>query len=687
MTSRSKRTGTATGEIVSGITRSERLGNLVSRPLEANADAALAVDVASRGALYGDVYDREMTNAMTVIEDDIATMARKQGLTDFEFSQAELINPVQHGISAMKLKNHLKSMGFSEGYAERAGRNFAEAKKIAKGTAKKEMDRVQFSYDRTNLDDFVSKFVPFHYYYSRAVRFYGEEVLRHPYLFLNYMRYNDGIEDAQNDPGLSGRQKGFLRLMQSPLGFTLLMNPDSFLAVNKVFQFDSTYEPDGETTAGGAVQWLKARGIGLYPWIDGMMNLAGMYGDTFEPDLLGIRHKALIGSVINFAASQLGMGPVDAPYDAAMGQARWRVSDFVSQFTPDWLTRPVLPKAGGSTTDATIDTVIESRVMANNPGITGQDLLDILADPDSPEYRKAYQQAAAAGVIQQLLNFTLPGNFRMREVSRDVRAAQTQTIWEAAEKAGVSATEFRPSEGDIDFAAKYKRLTGKDWKPGDYAAAKAAQDLTKATIQQKPFVMQENEYYSLGTDEQRKIHDAYTDILTGKNPKTATLDPHSRRTIAQSWAYEHGYSRQVEEVYSLREAYERTHSEFSEYKSWRDQMYDLSSHLGGSLAEYRRRSVQENPNAAQYFDRMIRTVREDYPQSEWEAEIEKRTTSADAYQSIMGKTQQRFDPAPVPGFPPIDVTLPQMQQAGASGPGPSMDWVYATQTAAANLVR
>ncbi len=687
MTSTSRKAGTSTGELVHRVTKSQKLTNLVSRPLEANSDVALAVDVAGRGAIYGDVLDREMTNAMKVIEDDINTMARKQGLADFEFSQSDMINPVPGGPSAARLKSHLMSMGFNEGYAERAGRNFAEAKKIAKKTAVSEMERVQFSYNRLNIDDFVGKVIPFHYYMSRATRFYGEEVLRHPYLMLNYMRANDGIEDAQNDPGLSARQKGFLRLMQTPLGFTLLMNPDSWLGVNKIFSFDNTYEPDGETTAGGAIRWLKERGLGLYPWIDGMLNLAGMYGDTFEPDLLGIRHKALIGSAVNFLASQAGMAPVDAPYASAMGQARWNVSSFVSQFTPDWLTQPVLPKAGGSTSDATLDTIIESRVIDNNPGLTKQQLLDIMTNTQSPEFQEAYQQAAAAGVIQQLLNFTMPANYRMRESSRDVRSAQTNTIYEAAELAGVSPTEFRPAEGDVEFAARYKSLTGKDWEPGDYAKAKAEADITKATIQQKPFVVQQNEYYSLGTDAQRKVFQQYQDILQGKHPKTAALDYDSRRVLAQAWASDKGYSQTINDIYALREQYESTHVEFAAYKGWRDQMFDLSNHLGGNLGEYRRQASQQNPNAKKYFEDMITYVHQNFPQDQWEKEIEERTTSADAYQSITGKTQGRFDPAPQPGFPPLDVTMPEMQQMQPSS-GPNMyNWMRAMNGAATRFVR
>ena len=681
MVSSSRMSGSAMGEIAGRVTGSRRVGKMVGRPFEANADMGQAIEISMRGAIWGDVVDREMTNAMEMLESEIMVMAQRQGLDDFEFSILDNINPVPGGPSPARLREHLRSMGFGDGYAERAGRNFAEARNKAERIAKAEIDKRQFSYERTNLDEFVGKFIPFHYWYSRALRYYGEELLRHPFVALNYMRANQGIEAAQDDPGLSARQKGFLRLMGTPLGFSLLMNPDALFGVVKVFGIDNSIEPNGETSAGGVVRWLKERGMGLYPWIDGMFNLMGMYGDTFEPDMLGIRHKTLIGAAVNFVRSQLGFDPMNAPYQTAMGQARWSVSSFVSQFTPDWLSQPVLPKAAGNTADATIDTIIESRVIANNPGLTNQQLLDIMTDTESPQYQEAFRQAAAAGLIQQLLNFTLPQSYRMREDTRDVRNAQISTIYEAAERAGVSPTEFAPKEGDLAFAEEYRRQTGKDWQPGDYEDAKAESDLSRATPEHKPFVVQENEYYSLGTDSQRRIFKLYEDIRTGKNPRTARLDPGNRKMLADAWADQQGYTPIIADLYRQRQAYEATHPEFAGFKFWQDQMYELKTQLGGSLDEYRRVASQQNPNAARYFQSVISEINAQFPYDaeKRKEELDRRTTNAEAYLTINGLPQMRFDAAPTPGFPMGDPTL---ASAGIPAPNqynPDYGWISATR--------
>jgi hypothetical protein len=600
-------------------------------------------------------------------------MSSRQGLEDLEFSVLNNINPVPGGPTPKRLKEHLIGLGFAEGYAERAGRNFAEAKNIAESVARKEVEKRQFSYDRTNLDEFVGKFIPFHYWYSRALRYYGEEALRHPFLILNYMRSNQGIEAAQDDPGLSARQKGFLRLMGTPLGFSVLMNPDSLFGVVKVFGLQDTFDPEGQTEAGGVVQWLKARGLGLYPWIDGTLNLMGVYGDTWEPDLLGIRHRSLIGAAVQFARSQAGFDPASAPYATAMGNARWNVSSFVSQFTPDWFSQPVLPKAGGG--DATLDTIIESRIVANNPSLSNEQLLDIMANAESPEFIEAYQQAATAGLAQQLLNFSLPQQFRVRDDARDVRAAQVSTIYEAAEKQGTNPWEFKPSAGDVEFATRYRQLTGKDWKPGDYTKALDQKNLTEATPEAKPFILAEQEYHRLGGEKNQRIMQRYNDLRNGNLPSTATLPEDVRRAMADRWAETNGYTDNINYVYQLREAFEDSHPEFGAFKGWEGAMYDLKNQLGGNLDEYRRQASEQNPNAARYFERIGQFVRDNYPHEQWIIEFDRRTTNAEAYQAINGISQERFDPAPIPGIPQGDPTATQMTAMAGQNYTPGEDWV------------
>jgi hypothetical protein len=159
------------------------------------------------------------------------------------------------------------------------------------------------------------------------------------------------------------------------------------------------------------------------------------------------------------------------------------------------------------------------------------------------------------------------------------------------------------------------------------------------------------------------------------------MDADTRRIVADAWADKLGYADDINYLYRIRQNYEDAHPEFAQFRGWQDQMYDLSSHLGGSLAEYRRQASAQNPNAARYFQDMVSYVHETYPEAQWELEIERRTTNAEAWQAITGQSQMRYDPAPQPGIPPGDYTVGQMNPGYVqSGPyNQNYDWMRAIE--------
>ena len=674
----------AIGEIVGRTTRSERLGRKAGWIFQANNDLALAVDTAIRGSLDSQVFDDEMWRLLPAWETEVRQ--RGAGIPDFQFDVRQGIN-APPSFQADELKRHLVDLGMQDGVAEHLMRKFVELRGLARKQAKGELDRVQFYGSRTNLDEFIGKVVPFHYWFSRALRFYGEETIRHPFLLLNYMRLSDGIEDAQNDPGLSARQKGFLRLFGTPLGFTLLMNPDALFGVVRVFGMD-TYEreqggttwsdpPEGYTPIGGALDWLKQRGFGIYPWLDGTLNLMGAYGNDFEPDLLGLRHKALVGAAVHYARSHLGFDPMGAPYAQAMGQARWATSSFISSFGPDWLAQPVTPRAGNSAQEAALDTLIEKVVMENNPQLTNGDLLAIMSDPDNPEYVRGYETVSSAGIAQQLLNFTLPVQFRMKHDYSDVQRAQVTVVSEEARKQGVAPYEIAATPQDLDFQAKYKAMTGKDWVPADYEDAKLKHDLARAPDEAKVFILAEADYNSIGDPAQRKIYDEYTALLNGEDPRSAGLGEPGRRELANQYLYRtKGANVAIDEVRAQRRAFIDSHPEFAEFKGWQNRMFDLKEQLGGNLAEYRRQASEQNPNAERYFADQWDWITKNLPRDEWEEAFEKASSNANAYLAITGRSQLRSVPGPIPGVPPADITIPNMeaQIAQQAPPSGGTDW-------------
>lgn len=657
----------AIGTIAGKVTGSDRVARVVGKPFVWNNRIALGVDLVPRDAIYSDVKELVMSEGLPGWE---AAVREKLPLgTDFKTFGAPTSPP---SLAAGDLQRHLESIGVNRGDADNLTRKFVELRGKADDAALKEMHKVQFDYLKTNLDEQVGKFAPFHYWYSRALRFWGEAALRNPYLMTNYMRANRGLEDAQHDPGLNARQKGFLRLMGTPLGFSLMMNPDALFGVVKVFGMEQANDPnvdpnspwnkppEGMTDLGGVMDWMKNRGVGLYPWMDGLLNMMGAYGNTFEPDLLGIRHRALVGSAVNWAVSQAGGQMPGTPYANAMGQARWALSSTASQFLPGWLAQPVAPKAGGSTQQASLETIIEHTILTDNPGLSGEQLLEIMSDPDSPEYEAAYQKAASAGVVQQLLNFTLPMSVAMRNDARDVRTAQKRVIEDAATKAGVTPFQFAPTIGDVQFAADYKRLTGSDWKPGDYADASFKIDLARAPEGSKRFIFEDAAYKELGTDTQKQAWDTYNALKYGTAPGTAGLPQESRDQLANAWLDRTGNAGNIRAIYDQRDAFALRHPDYAAYLNWKDQMQTIQG-MYGNLAEYRRQASAQNPNAARYFtERQAFLQRTESDPEKYQEKLEQVTMSPSAYLAIIGQGEYRSQPGGIPGAPRFDTALPGM---------------------------
>ena len=693
------------GELVGRVTRSQKLANLASHMVEPFEQAALAVDTVARGGTWKQTSRDAINRMKPDFDARVAAKLAEVGVTDEVFSTVKSIGLPEEGMFAQPLKQRFVELGISDGNADHLTRVWRGMWNDAKKAGMIETNKIMFDYSRTNLDEMVGRFVPFHYWPSRALRFWGEESIQNPAIPLNYMRMTDGIEDAERNPGMSARQKGFLRVMGTSLGFSLLMNPDALFGFAKVMNLDSAFNepeteidpltgaeipkqdsftPQGETQLGRVLRFLKEKGISLYPWLDSAFNVMGTYGNTFEPDFLPIRHKALVGAALNEVRAHTGLEPIGTPYADAMGQLRQGVSTAVSAFLPNgmepWLAEPVMARAGGSSQDANIDTIIEHEILAHNPGMTNEQMLAVMSDPNSAEYERAYQVVSDAGLINELLSVVVPLPTKLRHDGRDVTRAQVEVLSQEAERKGVLPWELAPTVEDLEFHAKYKRLTGKDYQPGDWESAKLRHDIARAPLEAKPLLLAEAEYHALGTPKERGHYAAYTALLTGSDPAVAGMSDAGRQVMAGQYLDAHPRARAaVDEIRAQREAFETSHPEFAAFKTWQDRMYDLSDQLGGNLTEYRRQAAAINPNVARYFEEQLEYIRQNEPDPlKRDARLEQATTNMGAFFAVTHQTKLRSIPGPIPGASPTDLALPAMLAPtpayGGYGGGPTTDW-------------
>jgi hypothetical protein len=299
-----------------------------------------------------------------------------------------------------------------------------------------------------------------------------------------------------------------------------------------------------------------------------------------------------------------------------------------------------------------------------------------MSDPDSEGYEAAYRVVSEAGMVSQLLNFTAPVKFTMRHDARDVRMAEIDAVQEEADRLGKAPWEVAPTLDDLNFKARYKALTGKEYTPGDYETAKLEHDLSRAPLEAKPLLLAEAEYHAIGSAKDRGHFDAYYALLYGTDPSVAGLSDAGRQEIAGRYLEIHPKARKaVDEITAERDAYEQAHPEFAEFKAWQKRMFGIRDQLGGNFTEYRRQAALISPNAARYFAEQQEYIRKDEPDPEKRKDrLEQATTNMGAFIAITGKAEMRSIQGPFPGVPPVDLTSLAMAPPGNGYRSGGNDW-------------
>jgi hypothetical protein len=632
-----------------------KFGKVVGKPFEASKNLGAGIEVGFRDSVWAEDFGARMEADAPRIQALIDEAGQKAGVIvdNVNLTTGHGLVGNEGVLSVPAFKRSLTNAGIGDGDAEHIVRTFLNIRRTNAEKAIELVNKRFFSYERTNLDEAISKVVPFHYWASRATKYYVQSAIQHPIFLVNYARLREGIDRMNQDPGGSAMSRGFVKMLGGPTGFTLLMNPDALFGVIKQLGLDSSYTPNGETELGHIIRMGKSHGIGLFPWVDAIFNYMGAYGDTYEPDPAGVRIKALVGAAVNEVAAYTGSPPPPAPYTGANARLRAWVSDLSSSLLPGWMAQPVGVKssADGTLARATLDDVITSRITAENPGITNQQLLDILNNPQSPEYISAYKDAASAGLIAQLLNFTSPVNTKVKENSRDVTMRGLNAIRKEADQEGVPFSQVSPTTGDGSFAEEYKRQTGRNWRPSEYDSLKLKRDLETAPPAARSYIVQEHEYQSLGSPLAQELNSKWLDIRTGKYTPpgvTTNLSPDERSVVADAWVQQHDPTGEFRKLRRLQTAYRDTHPEFDEYKNWSAQMYNIQAAYSG-LSVYRTQVMRTNPNAKAYFGQRIDQIMKSNPNATPDqllALLDAVTISPSTWFAVTGRAKSEYDQAP-----------------------------------------
>lgn len=593
----------ATRQLLSRVV-GKSLGRAVARGVESFQAMGYGVDVTMRSAFFKSFVDAHMQQMEPEIRAQIEGTLKRGLPKDFDMSTIDALP----NMNPKKLYAYYRALGVDDGFAKAASRRVANEVNIAYREGEKKVGNVFLSYQKTNADQFVAKIIPFHFYSSRKIVWYAQQAMENPVLAANYVRAQEGLHRAYNDPGTGAREKGFIGLMMGPGGFTLMANPDALLGVIRATGLDLSNDgqQDGATGPGRILNVLKNNGVSMYPWIDGALNMLGVYGNGFEPDFLGIRDRAIVGSAVNAIMAATGHGHPDAFYASMNDGMRSKVSNWVDIMVPDWLGKPVQRNVEGSISQASIQHAIENKIIDDNPGLTNGQLVQIMGDSESPEYKKAFEQVSRAGIMAQFLNFVSPFSVKARDAQTDQRAAIASQTKKEAAKLGVNPEDMTAAEASPEFRAQYKQQTGIDFQTGEFKDVSSKKDLVSATPAGKSMLILNQTYNQLGNPDQQKIYNDYQAIMNGAGIPGFEVPPTAGTAQRHQLAYQYLNSvpngrNDVATLRQLQQDYRAQNPDFDAYKTWQAQMYSVADRFGGSLAAYRQMAAQRSPAIALYL--------------------------------------------------------------------------------------
>lgn len=522
---------------------------------------------------------------------------------------------------------------FGTNYADRMARDWTNAIGKMDDNAREQVRKIFFSGDMTNLDTVASRVILFHFWASRATPMYMKQMASHPGFVNAYIKLmEEGKEQAES--GKYGKSvEGLFFLMGTPLGFNIFYRPDAlFQTILSLGAQSSDFSPEGES---GIAAWMRKSGMYFNPLIDTFMNLAGYQGDTFAPDPLALYNQR--GLAIAGWNLLKAHGYVDGDMPSADLQAEF-LTTVRSQVSG------VLP---GSTNIPDSDTTLYAQQQINyliqdvaeERGLdpAGPEAIAAMNDPESELYSEAFKRFAEAGGMSIALRI-LPSSVLYPRL----RIARPDAV--RAELADPNITEERQDE-----------------LHDQRALARAG------SVEARNLAAQQEEYYALGTEEQRDAFQTYTDIQNGTLAESAVINGVSitgrhledlsddeRRAAAELWAQQNGQTENVEAVREQRKAYRESHPEYGAFVEWRGGVYDYE---GGPLAWWQD-AAAGNPNAERWLESL-----EPLPQDE----VERELTSIEAFMNYSGIRPTTYDPDAISTRDMSNVPYNPNEMSGGSG--------------------
>jgi hypothetical protein len=525
----------------------------------------------------------------------------------------------------------------------------------------------------TNADTYLSYVTLFHFWPSRTARLVLEEMIRHPQLYNWWQKSHDGLERMAEEGNYPDSVRMLMYIAESPFGFALYANPVSLYLVTALNP-DAPDYPDakGVTKLGSVLKDIRQQtGLGLAPFLDAALNIAGVYGDSFPPNPWPSRAAELAGASLDYALIRMGHSPGTPIYDNTMAKLRSWVSG--SAIAPGTSNVPYRDQSTFT------QDIVGSLVLDNNPelaerilqtemGADGRvhptadataariEFAAIMENEDHPEYQQAELDAAAQKATTLGVNAISPFSIKAKVSSREWAIQGAGGGWDAIE-------------------------AGKEPSPYE-AGMMQTRDVVNSTPEDNILQAQENQFYALGSDRQNALSDGWTaiaypdDTLIGgglgitiggtfiSRDDLVALEQSQRSDIADAWVAEQGGTEELQAYRDEKAKYIAEHPEYADFDGYKDIAYKYE----GGVRAFRLDRAEANPN----FNRAMEAKRSDLKDDGMnakliEAELDQWATSIAGYEAAQGITGGLYDPEPISTGD--QATIDTIAKMGGTGTG------------------
>lgn len=661
-------------------------------------------DLQMREALYKSTFEPGYARLRKNIRLHAEARAGTMGVTISPAQLDNVFSSLPAKYNAIDLRNALERSGATganvKDWADRVARDYLGATPNDAATgfkglraidddAFREMERVAFTFNETNLDAVLNRITFYHYWNSRAGLLYAREMLRNPALVASYYRITEGLKQEAERERYPDYLRGWIEFLGTPLGLSAYADPKTFFNTFSTFVESSFRDPNGDlrdlTDLGKRVDDSVFM---LNPFLTTALYWSGLLGNvSSKPDPTGLasaNRQAV--NLINLWLTANNRQPLPGAANVVPAVSNAIASWVSGMFAQLGLDPNVQQKVEFTNPNAAFENnknwMVQTLLKQNNPTWDDQRIADEAAEIQDDWSNSITQQAAdlAADIPYQQPTFGLPGvagqgaQFLMNVIRPvNVVGRPTQKDYNQNIRGQLRDNKGTPLEGtyaDPQTGAK-KQSTQGIYSRNDAASA--------PSLEEYAFNRMIDGYRNVGTEEQRTLADVYDAIVSGQGTSPvsvdgqafapddiAQLDESQRKQLAKLYLNEQGKWDDLQGLWAAKEQYRQSNPQLTDYWAFEDAANTYPAGI-----EAWARDAMRNPDYARYVaDQERIDPNKAVPGTGLRNDM---LTSPDAYRILMGQRVSVYDRegmAPpgdygpyIPGVP-VGMTPSQAQNLG-----------------------